>query len=181
MSLKVFCPWQWLNLFDCMAYRLCPRVVFPSKKVFVEEVLLALVEKVLVTYVQLALASCMSATCTFDLWMSIGTHDMFVVIANFIFNKWESKHVTIGLFEAIATNGVAMAPKLWELLDTFSFTNNILTYVKDEGANLQFCATTFTFVVLCKTLGMLELFHGSCFGHALSKVYKYVTTNEKVA
>jgi hypothetical protein len=35
--------------------------------------------------------------------------------------------------------------------------------VKDEGANLQSCATTFTFVVSCKTLGMLEPFHGSCF------------------
>ncbi len=74
-------------MFDCMAYRLCPRVVFPSKKVFVEEVLLALVKKALVTYVQPALASYMSTTCTFDLWMSRGTHDMFVVIVNFLFSK----------------------------------------------------------------------------------------------
>jgi hypothetical protein len=74
-----------------------------------------------------------------------------------------------------------MAPKLWEFFDMFSFINKILAYVKDEGANLQFCATIFTFVVLCKTLGMLELFHGSCFGHALCKVCKYVTINEKVA
>ncbi len=58
-------------------------MVFPSKKVFVEEVLLALVEKALVTYVQLALASYMSTTCNFDLWMFVGTYDMFVVIANF--------------------------------------------------------------------------------------------------
>jgi len=55
-----------------MAYKLCPRVVFPSKKVFVEKVLLALVEKPLVTYVQPALVSCMFATCTFDLWMFVG-------------------------------------------------------------------------------------------------------------
>ncbi len=34
-----------------MPYKLCPRVVFPSKNIFVEEVLLALVEKILVTYV----------------------------------------------------------------------------------------------------------------------------------
>ncbi len=87
-------------------------MVFPSKKVFVGEVLLALVKKALVTYVQLALASYMSTTCTFDLWMSRGTHDMFVVIVNFLFSKWKSKHVTIGLFEATTTSDVAMAPKL---------------------------------------------------------------------
>jgi hypothetical protein len=66
----------------------------------VKEVLLALVENALVTYVQPTLVSYMSTTCTFDLWMSIGTHDIFIVIFNFLFNKLEPKHVTIGLFEA---------------------------------------------------------------------------------
>jgi hypothetical protein len=34
-----------------MVYRLCPRVVFPSKKMFVEEILLILMERILMTYV----------------------------------------------------------------------------------------------------------------------------------
>jgi hypothetical protein len=67
-----------------MAYMLCRRVVFPSKKVFVEKILLALVEKTMVTYVQLALASCTSTTCTFDLWMSVRRHDVFAMVVNLL-------------------------------------------------------------------------------------------------
>jgi hypothetical protein len=54
------------------------KVVFPSKKLFVEEVLLAIREKKLATYVQPTLA-----TCIFDLWMSIRAHEMFTVIVSF--------------------------------------------------------------------------------------------------
>jgi hypothetical protein len=41
-----------------------------------------------------------------------GAHDIFVVVVNFISNDWEAKHVTIGLFKAIHTSGIAMVPKL---------------------------------------------------------------------
>ncbi len=34
------------------------------------------------TYVHPALVNCISATCTFDLWMSKGEHDVFVVVVN---------------------------------------------------------------------------------------------------
>lgn len=34
-----------------MVYKLCPKVVFPLKKVFVEEILATLIDKTLVTYV----------------------------------------------------------------------------------------------------------------------------------
>ncbi len=54
---------------------------------FVEEVLLALMEKTLVTYAQHALATCLFATCIFDLWMFIGVHDVFAFVINFLFNN----------------------------------------------------------------------------------------------
>jgi hypothetical protein len=54
---------------------------------FAEEVLLALMEKTLVTYVLHALATCLFATCTFDLWMSIGVHDVFAFVINFLSNN----------------------------------------------------------------------------------------------
>jgi hypothetical protein len=79
------------------------------------------------------LASYMSTTCTFDLSMFARTHDIFIVVVNFLSSNWEHKHLTIGLFEAIATSGVTMVPKLWELLGMFSFTDKFLAYVKDEG------------------------------------------------
>jgi hypothetical protein len=95
-----------------MAYKLCPIVVFPSKKVFVDDVLFGLVEKTMLTYVHPTLVDCILATCTFDLWMSKGVHDVFVVVVNFLSNKWEANHTTIGLFEVFDTSGATMAPRL---------------------------------------------------------------------
>jgi hypothetical protein len=44
--------------------------------------------------------------------MSKGTHDVFVVVVNFLSSKWEAKHITIKLFEMSNTCGAAMAPRL---------------------------------------------------------------------
>ncbi len=54
------------------------------------------------------LAKCLTTTYNFDLWMSKRVHDVFVVVVNFLFAIWKPKHITIGLFEASATSGVAM-------------------------------------------------------------------------
>ncbi len=71
------------------------------------------------SYVQPTLVGCLFTTYTFDLWMLKGTHNIFVVVVNFIHNDQEAKHVTI-LFEVIDTSGIGMAPKLQELLDRFA-------------------------------------------------------------
>jgi hypothetical protein len=55
----------------------------------IENILSSLVEKTMTTYVEFALANCLSTTYTFDLWMSNGTHDVFVVMVNFISSDWE--------------------------------------------------------------------------------------------
>jgi hypothetical protein len=52
-----------------------------------------LMEKTMVTYVHLALVDCILATCAFDLWMSKGAHDVFVIVVNFLSSKWEAKHI----------------------------------------------------------------------------------------
>ncbi len=64
------------------------------------------------TYVHLALAYCISSTCTFDLWMSKGVYDVFVIVDNFMSNKWEAKRITIKLYEVSNSSGGAMAPRL---------------------------------------------------------------------
>ncbi len=61
------------------------------------------------------------------------------MIVNFLSNNWEHKHVTIGLLEATTTYSATMVSKLQEFLDKFSFIDKILTYVKDDAANLQSC------------------------------------------
>jgi hypothetical protein len=114
---RFFCQWEQLNPFGYTEW-LMPKVCFLSNKVFVEKVLPTLVQNILLTYVQLALATCLSTTCTFDLWMSIRAHDVFVV--NFPLNSnLELKHVTVGLFKAIETNGATMVIKLWAFLTSF--------------------------------------------------------------
>jgi hypothetical protein len=76
-----------------------PNSDFLIREVFVDDVFFGLVEKTMSTCVHLALAYCISSTCTFDLWMSKGVHDVFVVVVIFLSNKWEAKHITIKLFE----------------------------------------------------------------------------------
>jgi hypothetical protein len=80
--------------------------------VFVDDVFSSLVEKTMFTCVHLAVANCISTTYTFDLWMSKGAHDVFVIVVNFISSKWEAKHITIKLFEVSNSSDVTMAPRL---------------------------------------------------------------------
>ncbi len=82
-----------------VAHMLCLLVIFPSTKAFVEKILPNLVKETINTYVVHALVDYLSTTCTFDLWMFKGAHDIFVVIVNLISSDWEAKRVTIGLFE----------------------------------------------------------------------------------
>jgi len=73
-------------------------------------------------FVQPALVKCLIATCTFDLWMSKGAHDVFAMVVNFLSINLKPKHVTIGLFEANNINGVAMAMKVKQILKKFGLT-----------------------------------------------------------
>jgi len=102
--------------------------------------------------------------------MSKGVHDVFIVVVNFLSNKWEAKHITIRPFEMSNTSGVTMAPRIQQLLEKFSLTQKIFVYVKDEGYILQTCVNTLNSIVSCANLAMMEPFDGSCFGHALLKV-----------
>ncbi len=42
----------------------------------------------------------------FDIWMNKSALDTFSLVINFLTLDWESKHVTIGLFEAKNTIGI---------------------------------------------------------------------------
>jgi hypothetical protein len=94
------------------------------------------------------------------------------VVVNFIFNDWEAKHVTIGLFEAIDINGIAMVFKLQKLLDRFVLIEKTIAYVKNERSNLQTCASALNFVVSCNSLGcwshLMVHILGMCFQRCVS-------------
>jgi hypothetical protein len=64
------------------------------------------------TYVVPTLVNYLPITCTFDLWMSKGAHDVFACVVNFISNDLKANHVMIGLLEMIDTSSATMVPKL---------------------------------------------------------------------
>ncbi len=82
-----------------LTLNLCPIVVFFNYKIFINEVLLTLVDQMTKDkYVFFVISSCILTT-TFNLWMFKGTHDIFVLVLNFLLLEWGLTHFTIGLFE----------------------------------------------------------------------------------
>ncbi len=90
----------WLKHF---VMQLCPKIVFPSRKMFSQEVLFDLMEKTKEEYVLPKLKKCYSTIASFDLWMSKGAHDVFALVISFLNEEWQPQHITIGLFQANET------------------------------------------------------------------------------
>jgi hypothetical protein len=60
--------------------------------------------------------------------------------------------IPIGPFEPININGQTLAKNLIELLDNYALKKNIITYVKDEGSNLNTMTTTLKSIIICDML-----------------------------
>jgi len=65
--------------------------------------------------------------------------------------------------------GVAMAIQLKDLLASYILLDKVITYVKDEGANLNTFTTTLTNIVCYVYLLLPQPYVISCYGHAMSK------------
>ncbi len=59
------------------------------------------------------------------------------------------------------------------------FEKKIITYVKDDGSNLNAMIFVLKYIICCETLGLQESFNGICFGHAFSKACQYATIDIK--
>jgi len=86
-----------------LVLQLCHCVQFPSRKLFSNIILHELVEKTKETYVLPLLNGYNCVIANFDLWMSKGAHDVFVLVIIFLGSNWNPKHVTLGLFEVVET------------------------------------------------------------------------------
>jgi hypothetical protein len=69
---------------------------------------------------------------------------------------------------------------LTKLLDNYALRRKIITYVKDEGSNMDTLATTLNLIVSCDILGLEESFQGTYFGHAFSKACQHATIGGKI-
>jgi hypothetical protein len=75
----------------------------------------------------------------------------FALLINFLGFYWKPKQITLGLFETIKTTRQ-------DLLDANGLRNKIITYVKDEGSNLNTLTSVLKFAVKCETLDLEESF-----------------------
>jgi len=144
----------WLKHF---VLQLCPHVQFPFRKLFSKNILPKLVEKTKEIYVLPLLNDCSCVTANFDLWMSKGAHDVFVLVKNNLGFDWKPKHITISLFEASKPTRQALAKNLIKRLNVYGLRNKIITYLKDEGSNLFTLTNVLKSIVKCETLSLEEL------------------------
>jgi hypothetical protein len=76
---------MWLK---SLILRLCPKLNFPSKRQFSQQILPRLVEKIIQEYVLPALAYYFSMIASLNLWMSKGAYDVFALVINFLNSDW---------------------------------------------------------------------------------------------
>jgi hypothetical protein len=66
------------------------------------------------------------------------------------------------------------------LLVEYQFTNKIISYIKDEGTNLNTLVVALTSIVSCAPLQLVSPFNGTYFGHVMFKACQYATNDNKV-
>jgi hypothetical protein len=122
-------------------------------------------------FVSISVASCNTCTMSFDLWMSQGGVDIFVLIVHFSNDKWELCHVTMGFFKTVETTKGVLVLQMNDLLVKHGLNLRVLVYVKDQANNLSIMPFTFILIVSCEILGMLvpyvKIFWGKCWQCAM--------------
>jgi hypothetical protein len=147
-----------------------PHFFFPSRHQLMNHILLKLAKKTKTNLIFEVLEACDTYTLSFDLWMSKGRVDTFVLIVHILNHNWGLGHVTIDLFEITKTSD-AMAIQVNEVLAAYGLNVKILAYVKDEGSNISIMTSVVTSIVSCELLKV---------DNAMSKCCQYATNDTKV-
>jgi hypothetical protein len=168
-------PWLRRLVLRCDA-----RVVFPTRNQLSKEHIPQLLATTMERYVYPIINNCDTVTVTFDLWMSRAGYDTFAAVVNFVDKSWVPQHVTMGLFDAPTTSGIALAEIVKPLLEQFKLQTKVIAYVKDEGSNLKTLERALSANISCDVLGLQDPYAGVCFGHVMSKAAQYATTEDKV-
>jgi hypothetical protein len=108
-----------------------------------EEHIPSMLQKIMDTYVILAVFSWVTTSVTFDLWKNQIGFDIFALVMNFIDDAWVPKHVNVGLFETPNIANVVLAKIVKPLLAKFQFTHKIVVYMKNKGFNLNTLVVAF--------------------------------------
>jgi hypothetical protein len=168
-------PWLRRLVLCCDA-----RVVFPTRSQLVNEHIPNLLATTMERYVYPLINNCEIVTVTFDLWLSRAGYDTFAAVVNFVDKPWIPQHVTMGLFDAPKTSGVALAEIVKPLLRKCKLENKVIAYMKDESSNLRSLEKALIDSISCIVIGLKDPYPGVCFGHVMSKACQYATTEDKV-
>ncbi len=94
--------------FKRLVIRKNPCLTFPSRQKLKHDILPRIAKRTKERFVSPTLHSCNTCIVFFNLWMSRGGVDIFVLIVHFLNDKWEPCHVTIGFFYITNTSRSAM-------------------------------------------------------------------------
>ncbi len=72
----------------------------------------------------------------FNLWMSHGSVDTFILVTIFLIEVTVPMHVTMELFEVHEIFKQSMTIQLESLLEKYGLLHQVITFIKDEGSNL---------------------------------------------
>lgn len=164
-----------------LVMRQCGRVNFPAGRQLADEVIPRMVSQTMEKYILPVLAGCVTATASFDLWMSRRGVNTIALVIHFINESWVPCRVTVGVFEAPDTAaGAALAMEVKELLNSFHLTDKIIAFVMDDDPRLGALTSALSSMVVCAPLQLPEPYSGTCFGHVMSKACDSATNDQKV-
>lgn len=163
-----------------LVMRQCGRVNFPAGRQLADDVIPRMVSQTMEKYILPALAGCVSATASFDIWMSRRGVNTVALVIHFINEQWVPCRVTIGVFEAPDVSGTALAMEVKELLNSFNLTDKIVAFIMDDDSRLDSLISALNSMVSCAPLQLSEPYAGTCFGHVMSKACENATNDEKV-
>lgn len=107
-------------------------------------------------------------------WIQLFLSSIFYIV------HWKPYHV-IMVFTSNDYTRHKLARQSNAMIESFSFTSNILCYVKDEGINLENMTMALKSVILCESLSFLAPFDGACFEYVMSKGVQYASNDNKVS
>lgn len=125
-----------------------PKIKLPTHKQLVKDHIPNLFAKTMKYYVLFALRRCTTTNVTSDLLMNKTRFDTFVLVINFINDAWVPINATFGLFETPNIMPKGNPCRICEAFSSKIQLTKKVTYVKDEGFNLNTLATTLSFVIL---------------------------------
>jgi hypothetical protein len=157
-------PWLRRLVLRCDA-----QVVFPTRNQLSKEHIPQLLATTMEHYVYPFINNCDTVTVTFDLWMSRVSYNTFAAVVNFVDKSWVPQHMTMGLFDAPTTSGIALAKIVKSLLEQFKLQTKVIAYVKDKGSNLKTLKIALSANISCNVLGLYDPYANVCFGHVMSK------------